>query len=600
MSTKETTIQVSPRIFDHLGLAAYESLKKCLAELAANSYDADATEVRIHVPVQLEGGSVIKVTDNGEGMTADQIEKSYLFIGRDRRTLGQRTSGTKSGRPRLVIGSKGIGKLAGFGVSSQLRLISVRTGMKSTVTLDRHHFDDLKTLADQKVVIETAPTDAADGTSVELHNPNSQLSVPDEATIRRHLFRVLPNTPDFRVYVNEKECTADALEGTRTPFDQEIPSVGRVHGFYVIAGNRLPNFGMAVRVRGRLVKEPNLFGIDTTKHWFFSTNRIYGEINADFLDPEDGENRAHDVINTSRDGFLEDSPVVQKFEEWVREFLIRIFRAIEEAEEKKRESVVLKNPEYEARLNKLPAHVKSTAERVARTVFSKLKSVDQDQASELIDWILKYYESNVLRELISAIVKADTKDVAILSEMIREWGLQQVNGVVEHVKDQISIIKRLEDLISDDTAEEIDLHKLVENNLWLVRQGLELWSSDKPLKTVLDKKVDENYKDYADIRPDIVCRSRDEGRQAVVLEFKRPKEKIRPEHITQAMTYEGIIAAHRPGIIFETYVIGRQYDPAVLAVKEKQAKAGNHLVSYEHLLQGARNRFETILELLGQ
>jgi hypothetical protein len=136
--------------------------------------------------------------------------------------------------------------------------------------------------------------------------------------------------------------------------------------------------------------------------------------------------------------------------------------------------------------------------------------------------------------------------------------------------------------------------------LWLVREGLELWSSDKPLKTVLDDRVDQIYKDKQSLRPDLVCKSRDQGKEAVILEFKRPKEIIVMDHITQAMEYEGLIKKHRPNIRFDVYVVGREYDPSVLAMKDKLEMASVHLWSFEEILQKARVRFEEILEILGR
>jgi len=51
--------QISPRILDHLGVAAYSSLKKCLAELCSNSYDADAGKIEITIPKRITKKSEI-------------------------------------------------------------------------------------------------------------------------------------------------------------------------------------------------------------------------------------------------------------------------------------------------------------------------------------------------------------------------------------------------------------------------------------------------------------------------------------------------------------------------------------------------------------
>jgi hypothetical protein len=134
----------------------------------------------------------------------------------------------------------------------------------------------------------------------------------------------------------------------------------------------------------------------------------------------------------------------------------------------------------------------------------------------------------------------------------------------------------------------------------LIREGLELWSSDKPLKQVLGGKLDKAYAKRKNIRPDLITLSRNDGNDAVILEFKKPSEKIVSTHVTQAMEYEGLLKKHRPNIVFTTYVVGRQYDPSVLAMKDKLEAASLHFWSFDEVLQRARMRFEKILEILGR
>ena len=228
----------------------------------------------------------------------------------------------------------------------------------------------------------------------------------------------------------------------------------------------------------------------------------------------------------------------------------------------------------------MPPHIRGTAAKVVRGILSRLKNVADEEAEELIEWILRYYESNVLRELMKAIIAADIGDAEKLAVLVQDWGVKQVSSVVEIIKTQIDIIAKLEELVASEAAKEIELHKLIESNLWLIREGLELWTSDKPLHTLLQGRLDEVYKDKANLRPDLVCRARDEGSEAVILEFKRPKEQVVMEHVTQALEYEALIKAHRPQIRFTTYVIGREYDASVLATREKLANAALHLWSF--------------------
>jgi hypothetical protein len=585
----------SPRILDHLGISAYNSVRKCLAELVANAYDADAREVTIKLPDIIDDNAIITIIDDGRGMTAEDVCQKFLHIGRNRRDEGEKTI-----LGRLVIGSKGIGKLAGFGIASRLRLTTRQDHLQSTLTIDAGALDTVKTLSEHVFDILVSDTQHSNGTTIELLNLHAGLHLPTADVVRRHLFRTMPPRPDFKIIVNGVECTAEDIIGEKAEFSQEIDDVGHVAGFYIIANARQPQPGLAVRVRGRIVQEPSLFGLDTRAHGFFTAEKVVGEINAEFLDPEYPSTGGRDLIKTARDGFLDDSDTVRRFNEWATAFVRKIIQGVDIKETRKRTDALLATPEIKSRLDKLPAHIRGTATLVVRGIIEKLKTASDEDATRLVEWILRYYESNVLKELMNAIASADVKEAEKLGTLIQEWGLMQVNSVVGIINTQIGIIMRLEELVASDKSAEINLHKLIESNLWLVREGLELWSSDKPLKTLLDNHIDNLYKAKKDIRPDLVCRSRNEGKEGVILEFKKPAEKIVMEHVTQALEYEGIIKKHRPNIQFITYIVGRTYDPSVLAIRDKQAQAELHLWSFEEILQKARARFEKILEILGR
>lgn len=595
MPNQKAGFRFSPRILDHLGISAYNSVQKCLSELGANAYDADAAKLTITLPDVLEEASVIEIEDEGIGMSYQDIVEKFLFVGLNRRVQGQRTA-----KGRLVIGSKGIGKLAGFGIASVVEITSWKDGTQCAFRIERESLEDLKALTDHELSILTSPTEHPSGTRVRLMKLAPELNLPSAEIVRRHLYRTLPAVVGFKIIVNGIECTPEDVPGEKQEFSEAIEGVGQVSGFYVIANARQSAPGLAVRVRKRIVKEPSLFGVDTRSHGFFTAEKIIGEIHADFLDAEDGGNPKRDLISTTRDGFLEDSPIVRTFDTWARGFLEKIVRGVDESEGKKRLDSLFNRPAIKERLERMPPHVRGTASQVVRAISAKLRNVEDEEAAELIEWILKYYESNILRELMRAIIAADAKDAEKLAVLVEDWGLKQVNSVVEIIKDQIGIIGKLEEVVASDAAKEMDLHKLIEGNLWLIREGLELWSSDKPLKKILEERIDEIYKDREAIRPDLICRSRDGGSDAVIMEFKRPKETIVMEHVTQALEYEALLKKHRPNIAFTTYVVGRQYHPAVLAAREKLQGASLHLWSMDEILQKARMRFEKILEILGR
>lgn len=83
-----------------------------VSELVKNSYDADATTVEVSID-----NDSITIADNGNGMTMDNIQNSWLVIG----TSFKRRN-TKSPMGRRVLGEKGIGRLSAFRLGNSLEV----------------------------------------------------------------------------------------------------------------------------------------------------------------------------------------------------------------------------------------------------------------------------------------------------------------------------------------------------------------------------------------------------------------------------------------------------------------------------------------------
>src|ERR1039457_7054159 len=121
-------LRISRLTVEKLGVKLYDRVSAVVAELIANGYDADAEEVKVRLPLstllatkQKEGppkdhGYLVEVEDNGHGMTHDEAIDFYLNVGRDRRSEAGGKFALSREKQRHVMGRKGIGKLAPFGV----------------------------------------------------------------------------------------------------------------------------------------------------------------------------------------------------------------------------------------------------------------------------------------------------------------------------------------------------------------------------------------------------------------------------------------------------------------------------------------------------
>ena len=114
MEERRLKMSFDPHTIEHLGIKMYSVLPNAVAELIANAYDAEATRVDINLQDN-EGCKSISVTDNGVGMSFDEINEKFLRIGRKRRS---EDNGLSPNRKRKVTGRKGLGKLAFFGIVS--------------------------------------------------------------------------------------------------------------------------------------------------------------------------------------------------------------------------------------------------------------------------------------------------------------------------------------------------------------------------------------------------------------------------------------------------------------------------------------------------
>ena len=98
---KKLRMRFTPNTIEHLGVRMYSQLPPVLSELIANAYDADATEVKILLQDTAE--KEIVVSDNGHGMSFDELNEKFLTIGRNRRTDDGDTRRSPRREERLLV-----------------------------------------------------------------------------------------------------------------------------------------------------------------------------------------------------------------------------------------------------------------------------------------------------------------------------------------------------------------------------------------------------------------------------------------------------------------------------------------------------------------
>lgn len=127
-STKDKTVEktkfqfsVDSAILRELGERLVSTVHVALSELVKNSYDADATEVKIKINHDLSNGTTIFLEDNGMGMTKEEVSKFWMRIG----TTNKESQSISKKYGRLRAGSKGVGRFSCRRLGERLQLETI-------------------------------------------------------------------------------------------------------------------------------------------------------------------------------------------------------------------------------------------------------------------------------------------------------------------------------------------------------------------------------------------------------------------------------------------------------------------------------------------
>lgn len=128
------------RLLTMLGDQLIKDEKTALVELIRNSYDADASRVKVDFENFGDDWSVneksrIIITDDGCGMTREIIEKAWMNPASPNKFNQKKDQPRTSHKKRIMVGEKGIGRFAIFKLGACVRVTTRAEKAKSELTL---------------------------------------------------------------------------------------------------------------------------------------------------------------------------------------------------------------------------------------------------------------------------------------------------------------------------------------------------------------------------------------------------------------------------------------------------------------------------------
>ena len=550
-------MKFDPYMIKHFGLQMYSTLPSVIAELVANAWDANATKVRIAVPKNRidEERSEIVIEDNGIGMSDEDARTKYFCVGRDRRQA-ERTDATPSPFRRKVMGRKGIGKFAAFGIAGEMEVESVQQG--ATCRFRMNYDEMLGRETEREIAFPTLkPTGQAfQGTRITLRRirkfRNRAIAIQ---LLRRRLarrFTVIGDKDRFEVTING-ESISPITRDLRRLLDKDADGAPYLweyeneeiapHTEWTVSGwigtlertdtdLNLIDRGIALIARGKLVQEP--FWFDASVGQQYALSCLIGELHVEFVDAEE------DTIGNSRNSLVWETEANAALKRWGQTQINKIARAWAERRRADNERRLEDNHLYgkfrqqAEDLGRGRALV--LADQLVRQTIKSNPDAGVEGIQPLIQTALDFLQFDAFGEIVQDVTQAKAEDTGKLVALFREWQIAEAKALARVTEGRISAIAKFQALIEQDALEVPTLHAFLKEFPWVIDPRWTLIDDEVHYSDLLRERFPESDEvPERDRRIDFLC-VRD-PRNLVAVEIKRPSYKASVRDLNQIEDY---------------------------------------------------------------
>ena len=630
-------MRISRLTIDKLGIQMYDRVSAVLAELIANAYDADAENVTVTLPVgrylaRKEGGRIIDegfsiiIEDDGSGMTAEQVNEYYLNVGYNRRhTRGEQTPV----HGRRVMGRKGIGKLAPFGICREVEIVSAG----GVPTLSGYVVANL--ILDLDKILQEDPDGEPYHPDLGELDGTYKNSAGTKLILKRFDHRRVPNIEEldrqlsarfglpqgkWRVRLSDNirnslpvdlgTLRIDTMPGTRIDVDNRPVTVNGhaypVSGWVAYAKDPYKDEVMAgVRLysRGKFVAQTRDFDIKSGFTGEFKMRSyLTGEIHADWLDDVD------DLIRTDRQDIIWNSELGSALQGWGQELLKQLARSSETSSRDRVWNVFLEHSNLHEQLAKSELKDSVVRDSVVRAARALVGQADRDSVTNtmfierVINLAYAIGPHRSLLETLDEISSSSEIPADAVLGLFEKASVVEMYSLGQVAKERVESIAQLTRLISDPTTVEMQLQRLIENAPWLLYPDWTPLSSNNSLsrvRTTFESWYKSHYNveiststiGNATTRPDFILLNH--RGQIEIVEIKRPRYAITDEEFVRAFDY--LIDIEK--FIFESTAIRNEFSANLTIVCDSlESLRANHISHMQSQSNITHRTWHTLLE----
>lgn len=506
-------------------------------------------------------GSIV-ITDDGNGMTEQEINEKYLKVGYKRRESGEAFS-PKQKRP--VMGRKGIGKLSLFSIANTIELHSTKNGIVNSLRMTKAEITrQIKVNNGKFYPEEIKSIDIKKGTSIiisDLKKTNYQPKSLRKRLAKR--FSIIGPQNKFNVIVDGDPITIRDREylskvqfvwqiGEQNHFDpksyKNIVETKQIedkliyeHQKKVVTGwigtvkqpSQLDEDGtnsnkISILCRGKVAQEDIL---DTYTEGGIYADYLVGEIEANFLDDDIKD----DIATSSRQNINEDDPRFQAIKDYIYGILKQIQNSWTELRNAKATDEILNQfPVVRKWYEDLPNDkYKKQARKLFKTIDTlHLDKGDGEQKKTLVRQAVLAFEQLKVRDALESIDRITNHNEL---ELVSVFGhLSEIEALLYYdiAKGRVKVIRELQQKVDDNVLEKV-IQKHIFDHLWLLNPSWErATQGSEMIETRIGtkfKKVTESLsKKERNARMDIAYRT--SGGKHIIVELKKykPSYKVDP------------------------------------------------------------------------
>ena len=549
-------MRLNLNVLEHLGINLYSNVPSVLAEVVANSWDADATIVDIKFDVDNDS---IVIQDDGEGMNFKDVNGRFLTVGYRRR---DKQPG-KTNRKRSPMGRKGIGKLSLFSIAQRIKVETSKDGELNAFEMSIEEIRKKISETTDRYNPRSIPTSNIDlqcGTRITLSGLKKNITYSTVEGLRKRLarrFSIIGSNYDFTVRINgiaispsdrgyfdklqclwtygaetvKEDCANLIWSENRSLFAKE-PEIA-LNGWLgtVTHSNQLKDeLGdnlnrIAIFVRGKLAQE-DILG-DFSESGVYASYLI-GELHVEDFDRYDGLNSDEDddAATSSRQRIVEDDPRYEKIKKFMRRELKHIQKTWAEQRSKEGTKNALEIPAIKDWINKLTKDKKKQAARWLGKI-NQIKFDDEVERRQLWKHAIIAFEFYSWGNNLNKLENIDEHNIEVAIDLFNELDSLEFNLYGQIVKERVEIIRTLKLKVEANSFEKA-IQEYIFDHLWLLDPAWERVDGSEVMETGVESVVERISETLTDAerrsRVDIAYRKT--AGKHVIIEMKRPNVKV--------------------------------------------------------------------------